>query len=263
MNGDASRFIFSGHAIGASAHFHKLDQTEKLNYDVPVLGASVLPPTGGLSESVVKDYAFEVTHPRRRTLLSVKKIETSAHGRVLGSRYETETVASVESVTVVDKLHIGLIRVHVLAARATLLTAPVSSSSGNRLEDVELGKVKAKITLDDEYLAHCGSADAFSQFIKTRRDDEKAAASYQEKDDGYYFSLVRDIKLSGPEHEIRKIHVTGNVIYWENFGRIYLGEVILRGNDRQVTMVRLQMGSDAGGSGTMGDGQSNGHVGTG
>jgi hypothetical protein len=75
------------------------------------------------------------------------------------------------------------------------------------------------------------------------------------------FSLVRHIEINGPDDELRLIEKQeNNAIRWRGFGKIFFGEVIVKENDRQVTLVRLQMGSDAGGSGTVGDGQSNGQV---
>jgi hypothetical protein len=52
--------------------------------------------------------------------------------------------------------------------------------------------------------------------------------------------------------------VDGHTIVWTGFGRIILGEVHVKGHERRLTMVRLAMGSDAGGTGAAGDGQSNG-----
>jgi len=67
--------------------------------------------------------------------------------------------------------------------------------------------------------------------------------------------------LSGPEDELKYIRVDGYTIVWEGFGRIILGEVHVYDHKRRVTLVRLAMGSDAGGQGTIGDGESNGQVG--
>ena len=50
------------------------------------LGPSVLPPTGGVSKSQVSDYHFEVSYPRRRSLLTVHRIETMAAGRMRGKQ---------------------------------------------------------------------------------------------------------------------------------------------------------------------------------
>jgi hypothetical protein len=69
---------------------------------------------------------------------------------------------------------------------------------------------------------------------------------------------VQGIQLSGPEDQQQAISVTGNTIYWKGFGRIILGEVHVKDNDRRVSLVRLAMGSDARGDSTAGGGQSNG-----
>ena len=52
--------------------------------------------------------------------------------------------------------------------------------------------------------------------------------------------------------------VDGNMIVWKGFGRIILGEIHVKGHERRLTMVRLAMGSNAGGTAAAGDGQSNG-----
>jgi hypothetical protein len=72
--------------------------------------------------------------------------------------------------------------------------------------------------------------------------------------------VVRSIELVGPEAEKQGMTVHGYTITWKGFGKIIFGEVYVKGNDRQLTMVRLAMGSDAGGSGSAGSGQSNGTV---
>src|SRR5260370_10871658 len=173
MSVDGSRFVFSGHALGAAAQFHKLDTKENLNHVIPVLGPSVLPPTGGLSQSHVSHYHFEVSFPRRRTLLSVHRIETTAVGRMAGNRIETETEARIESISVVDKLHIDLVQVHVLATRETISGVPKTSSKGNKIEGLHLGNVTAIVVLDDEPLGHCGTAEEFADFVKSRNEAVK------------------------------------------------------------------------------------------
>jgi hypothetical protein len=50
-------------------------------------------------------------------------------------------------------------------------------------------------------------------------------------------SLVKDIKTPCPE-----LRVYGNVIVVPQFGTIYLGEVILKNYEREVTMLRLDLG---------------------
>jgi hypothetical protein len=147
-------FRFSGHSLGAAALFHQLDEVQNLNHTIPTLGASVLAPTGGLAQASVKNYAYTVDQPRKRTLLSVRKVETAAHGRDLGDRYETEVEAGVEELRVVDKLSIGYLRLHFLSTRAADSDDAVSvlTTKGSRIEGLQLGNVKAVVNLDEEPL---------------------------------------------------------------------------------------------------------------
>src|SRR5438477_1991195 len=158
---------------------------------------------------------------------------------------------------------------------------PVVSTTGNRIEGVWLGNVEARIELDDEPLYYCGNQEQLARFYRAkdaayrkqyawRFGTHPDAAEIAADPYGAHHrcSLVRKIELVGPESEKQHIAVDGYTIIWEGdgpigFGRIILGEIHVKSNDRQLTMVRLAMGSDAGGNGTAGDGKSNGQGTTG
>jgi hypothetical protein len=274
MNGaPEERYLYSGHTVGASAQFHRLDDVENLDHRIPALGASVLPVTGGLAIAHVADYSYVVDHPRHRTLLSVRRVDSSAEGRELRDRFETEVGAEVESIRVVEKLHVDFIKFHMLSTLHKGKAEPTVSTRGNEIEGMRLGRVKVKLVLDEEPLHSSGSKAQLAAFYKkqtadyrlehawrfgTPADTEHLASPY-----GIHtYSLVREIKLEGPEKEKQSISVEGYTIRWKGFGRIVLGEVVVRGNTRQVTLVRLAMGSSAGGPGSMGCGQTNGQLGS-
>src|SRR5580693_7447561 len=141
----SKRYLYSGHTVGAAAHFHRLDDVENLNYAVPTLGASVLPVTGGLSRGHAANYSFDVDEPRHRTLLSVRRIDSMASGRELADRYETEIETDIESIHVVEKLHIDAVKLHVLSTLQKGQAEPVVSSKGNRIEGMRLGRVAVKV----------------------------------------------------------------------------------------------------------------------
>jgi|SRR5208283_2106640 len=267
-------FRFSGHSLGVAALFHQLDEEHNLNHVIPTLGASVLAVTGGVAQATVKNYAYTVDHPRKRTLLSVRKVETAAHGRDLGGHYETEVEADIEDLRVVDKLNIGYIRLHFLSARPNEGDDAVSaiSTKGSRIEGLQMGNVKAEVILDEEPLLSCGNADQLAEFYNKQTDDYRKANGWrfalEPASEGkckccreHKFSLVREIRLSGPEPEKQKISVDGYTIHWKGFGKIVLGEVHVKCHDRRISLVRLAMGCDAGGHGTAGGGQSNGVLG--
>lgn len=254
-----TRYIFSGHAIGAAARFNKLDDLRQFNHVVPTLGASVLPAAGGVSRSEVSNYDYEVTVPRRRSLLSVARIESRAEGR----EYEREEVVTdtdvrIESITFLEKLYIDLIHVHVQSVRKGFQNAPTITSSRGQIEGVHLGRAIATIHINRHVLDKCAHTDEFSAAVN----DHKLPFKKLDKG-GLLSTIVEKIVLSNNDGgRIKQFDGRPNVLYWHGFGWIYFGEVIVKGNDRQVTMLRLQMGSDGGGTGTAGDAHSNGSSGS-
>jgi hypothetical protein len=174
---------------------------------------------------------------------------------------------------VVEKLHIDAVKLHVLSTLRKGEAEPSVSSKGNRIEGMRLGRVAVKVVLDDEPLHACGSKAQLAEFYKKQSDAYRRDQSFRFHTDtetgeladpnGHYVcSLVREIQLEGPEDEKQAMLVDGYTITWKGFGRVILGEVVVKGNNRQVTLVRLAMGSNAGGTGSVGCGQSNGQVGT-
>ena len=267
-----TRYIFSGHAIGASAHFHTLDNTPGFNHLVPTQATSVLPQTGGLSEGNASNYRYDVAQPRQRTLVSIGQAATKATGVTAAGSYQTEVSVDLQTVGVVDKLRIGLVRVHMLSTFAIGGTDPVLTTNGNRLEDVWLGNVQAIIEWDDDLLRACGTQSQLAAYYRSKDATYRKqyawrfatpAEAPEIKAYGQYnkCSVVRSIQLVGPEDAKQNMSWDGYTITWKGFGKIILGEIHVKGTERHLTMARLVMGSDAGGSGTVGDGRTNGTMG--
>jgi len=266
MSTDERYFIFSGHAVGVAAQFDKLDHLENLNHRVPTLGASVLPATGGISHGSAANYAYAVEVPRKRTLIQVDRVATKADGRTYPDRWETEIEADIDGVRVLEKLEIGSVRLHMLAVRDSKsedCNATKVTTRGSHIEGLRMGGMTAKVFLASDALENCGSKDQLTDWHSKQPSGWRNAHPLRNVNDRVKFSLVRDIQLSGeqdPEHKVYLLE-DGYTIKWDGFGRIILGETSIKGCDRRVTMVRLAMGSDGGGSGTVGDGGSNGVIG--
>lgn len=253
MSDPHSRPMFAGYAIGAAARFHRLDNAEDLDHVIPTLGMSVLASTGGRSESRASDFRYTVEKPRPRCLFSIGRVDTWTEGRGQDSRHETEFSSEIGGVAVLDKLRIELARLHLVSVRTPGADAEVRTN-GSRLEGVWLGNVEARVTLDDEPLAHSGTADRFEAW-------HRASGREMMRHGGYLCgTIVRAIELVGPEQDRQDMTVEGHMIRWKGFGRIILGEIHVKGHERRVTMVRLAMGSDAAGTATITEGQTNGQL---
>jgi hypothetical protein len=202
----------------------------------------------------VEPFRFEVDTPRRRCLLEAERVDTAAEGRNGSGVWETEVSAEVIGLGVVEKLRCDYLRMHMLVSR-TPGQEPFVATKGNRIDGLRLGNVTAVVTIDDEALANAASADKFAEFHASARRPLGRFGAYWQS------SIVREIQLVGGEADKQGMAVVANTIVWKGFGRIILGEIHVKAHDRRLTLVRLEMGSDAGGSGTAGDGQTNGEVG--
>jgi hypothetical protein len=204
----------------------------------------------------------------------VERVHSWVEGRDPDGRFETETFVQVLGMHVLETLHIDSLRLHMLAVRNGMDGVATVSTKVSVVEGLRMGNVTAKITFDNEPLTYTGSQDQLGAFWRGRSADYRKQHGWRfhttpdggelADDHGHHrFSLVSRIELIGPQNEQQPITVTGNLIYWKGFGRIILGEVHVKGQERRVSLVRLAMGSDGGGSGTGGSTGSNGSPTTG
>lgn len=273
MSPNGKYYVFSGHAIGVAAHIHKLDDVLNLNHLIPTQAAAVLPGTGGLSEGHSANYCFAVDKPRKRTLVSVRQAHSIAAGRCFDDRWETEVKTEVESVGILEKLDIDSVKLHMVATRYRDSDKMTVEMKGSSIEGLRFGGVTAKIVLDTEPVQYCTSTEALADFYRRQPASWRSAnarrfstypdaAEVAETKSRIKFSLVREIQLTGTQNADHPVRVLedGYTIKWDGFGRIIVGEMFVKGNDRKITLLRLHMGSDGGGSGSVGDTSSNGQM---
>jgi len=259
--------------VGAAVRFNRIEDLRNLDYVVPVQAPAALPETGGLSESKVASFSFNVDKPRKRSLFALESIDTSVCGKRNGDWYETTVKADIQNVAVVDKLAIGRVIMQFVSKRSVLDedADPVVSTDGCSFEGMRLGSVEATVVVDDEPVKYCGSKTQLADFYRKQTPEYRRANAWRFCSDpnsgeireykGYCkWSIVREIRLSGPESELKNISVDGFTIVWDGFGKIILGEYLVKGHHRRLTMVRLAMGSDVEGDGSVGDGESNGQI---
>src|SRR5512142_1454434 len=102
MSESTGRYMFAGHAIGASVRFHRLDDVP-VSEVVPSVGSAVIAGTGGRSEWRSQEpFRYETQYPRRRCLLAVDQVHTWVEGRDPEGRFETEVNAEVQGVHVLE-----------------------------------------------------------------------------------------------------------------------------------------------------------------
>jgi len=256
------RYIFSASVIGAAAHCHTLyNEKVKSPIQVPALGASVLPSIGGLSKSAVSNFCFQIPYPTMRTsLVSVHRIKTRAEGTNSGTEYRTEIEADIESVAFLDRFHIDSARLYMLSTRKTIDAEPVVTTR-NLITGIHLGGASIQVELDDNLLPQLATGTLIEKQIE---ENPKGALANQIQlyRGRYFFNLVKNLVIDQAQETNKIQPIPPNAVHWDGFGTIFFGEAIVKGDDRQVTLVRVEMDSDVGGSGTVGPGSSNGSAGS-
>jgi hypothetical protein len=71
-----------------------------------------------------------------------------------------------------------------------------------------------------------------------------------------YATIVKSIRWDGKPFPKSEIH--DNMVVLPEFGRVFFGELLISEYERRLTMVRMALGSDAGGSASAGDVSTNG-----
>ncbi|MGH9140216.1 MAG: hypothetical protein ACRD2I_03630 [Vicinamibacterales bacterium] len=71
-----------------------------------------------------------------------------------------------------------------------------------------------------------------------------------------YATIVKSIRWDGRPFPKSEIH--DNMVVLPDFGRVFFGEILISEYERRLTMVRMALGSDAGGSASGGDVSTNG-----
>jgi hypothetical protein len=270
MSENGKRYLYRGHAIGVSAQFDRLGEARDRHHVIPALGAAVLPVTGGLSHSHLDGYHYPVEHPTIKSLVSVRWVESRATGRKENGVFRTKVESKIEDLTVLGVLHFGLVEFHLESVNPGEKISRIFTRD-NKIENMSLGGIRVHVDLDNQTLDNYGTRDELFELCRKKvgSKDEDAwrfrtatSEAGTPDDDGYYYvSLVRRITLADG-HEKAGVKQDQNRVSWEGFGTVHLAEVIVGKRDWRITMARLDMGSPAGGSGSVGDGSTNGSIST-
>jgi hypothetical protein len=217
-----------------------------------------------LAEGLFEDTAafVEVTHRRTQehTLVAVSRVRTEVNGMSVGRK---------------PRLTIGRIRAELTNRSAGLSGQPSIrigkdtvidgiSIEGHRLI-VELDTkpfvqrdthAKVLAALDDpKFVATSGQR----LFMSKRFGGEPATPAFRtllQTGGTIYATIVKSIRWNGKPFPKSEIH--DNMVVLPTFGRVFFGELLISELSRRLTMVRMALGSDAGGSVSGGDVETNG-----
>jgi hypothetical protein len=274
---DPKPFVFHGHAIGVGAHFHRLNEHTGLDLPVPTLGTSVLARTGGVSQSTASNYLLAVREPVKKQLLAVRNVDTSARGYVKGSYYQTDISTKVEHSTWAERVHFELLSLRMETTHNGTDEYPKITIHDIQIKGLELGSETATVEIDEEPFRSAGTMKEIQDFWTAQSDAYRNANAHRfltvpgniaqlAIHHGHFVcSVVSKITLSNAGSDRPHMTSDGHTITWDDpndqsvgFGKIILGEILIGESDRRITLARMQMGCPVGGSGSGGEGSSNG-----
>lgn len=263
------RFVYTGSAVGVGARITRIGKNDGLQFVVPVQGSSALPQTGGIAESKTGRFAHKIRHPERNVVVKVGSTMTRASGLADGSSFRTEVTSAVKDVNFYDMLHIDSATAAMLSVHDGHNDYPLIAPTKAEIRGLRLGKDVFEVEFDLEPFQACKTKGALTSRYATDPDFRKACAGRFNADGesarlpefhGYIVaSAVKSIRrLSEKTPDIR---IDGYTIVWEGangFGAIVLGEILISDYLRRFSLVRLRMGSDVAGDGTVTAVESNG-----
>jgi hypothetical protein len=202
----------------------------------PVASLS-LPVSGGYGSVQVSDYHY-------RKLITVKHAQTQVSGsQAKDGSYNTLITTTIEGLNVADMIHADRIVARITThhdggdGETSVVTA------GSEFFKLRIAGEDVKFDLDHSLTQHA----TFAEY-------KKNVKGFQESKGMIRCSLIKNLGHSFADKEGRA------VIQIPHFGTIYLGEVYMREGRRQLTMLRLELGSPVGGSVALGGGDGNGNT---
>jgi hypothetical protein len=258
-------YLYNAHGYGFGG---RIDRPFQHVLDVHA-GAS-LPTTGGYEVSRRENF-------RLNEIISY----TAAHTVVAGSRnekdgsYTTLASSTIEGLNILDMVTADRIVARVASKQLITDDEPTITPIGSHFENLRIAGCPIEVELDTDLFNRFGT---FSDFKKAYAGDQQyrermqaaflwgkpkfevpdflrerynwfAGDKFPESKGIVLCSLVKGFKTCCGEFKDNcgELKVYGNVIDVPQFGKVYLGEVMLKHHEREVTMLRVEMGSPTSG----------------
>ena len=194
---------------------------------------------------------------------------TAAHTVVSGSRDEEDDTytslasATIEGLNILDMVTADRIVAHVASKQRLDDLEPSITLVGSHFENLRIAGCPIHVELGNDLFNRLGTFKSFKDAYLGNEQTREAMQAhflwgkpkfevpeflrerynwftgdkFPESKGIVLCSLVKDIKTPCPE-----LRVYGHVIDVPQFGKVYLGEVILKQYEREVTMLRLDLG---------------------
>ena len=253
-------YIYRGDAFGVSARFEHPDKVL-----VPTQAQAILAATGGEASSVVRDFNFQ-----DRVMFS--EATARAVGTSHDDTYYTDVTATIRDFRFMQ-VHADFINMHIASVHRRSGRTPVAidegdvTFTGSTISGLIVAGNKIEIEWD-ETLSKYPTFERLHAALPKRGVTYGCGTTKHHLKHDTIASIVGGVKqLSDSEKKaLRKdptANLTGvrfyrNVVLVPDFGKIFIGEVLIERAIRRINMLRIELGCGTGGGGTAGGGTGNG-----
>lgn len=251
------RYIFHGNAAAAGVVINGIgkDRTRRVS---PVQGQSSLPMIGGHSESVIKSsdaefadvFAYGECHTLADGVVNGRVATTIVSSSVSDARFtnrpspgEAEDMTPIEFTSKFLSVTLRSIHPRKGPAKIEFVEKP-------HFDGLSLNNLPIEIELREDMMRLTKFADLDKKFRTSRKFYDDCISGFLHS--GKPPAFGRGIPTFNGYalcSIVRRIHwgdqtIEGHVLTKKGFGTIYFGEMLLNGDNRRLTLVRLKMGSD-------------------
>src|ERR1700733_6669413 len=259
-------YLYNAHGYGLGG---RIDRPFQHVLDVHA-GAS-LPTTGGFEVSRAENYRLNETISYRaaRTMVSGSLDEEDG-------TYNTLASASIDGLNILDMVTADRIVAHVPPKQRIDDPEPTIPPIGSHFENLRIAGCPIHAELDNNLFNRFGTFTSFKDAYDGNQQTREAMQAHflwgkpkfevpdflRERYNWFagekfpvskgivLCSLVKGFKTCCGEFKDNcgELKVYGNVIEVPQCGKVYLGEVMLKQHEREVTMLRLELGSPSAGT---------------
>jgi hypothetical protein len=241
----------------ACAHAFSGRFTRPFEHQIDVLAPSALPITGGHGHNRVENFQF-------RQFISFKAGYTHVSG---GHQAEDDTnntlsTAVLEGLNMLDVLTADRIVSRLYSKHPPKAKEGNITWHGSRFENLRISGCPVQIELNtdlfEKLLTYKAAEEAFAKAgeFRTIAEDPLQTGDKQKPSDvkGVFLcSIVKKIEVDCPG-----VKVSGHSLEVAGFGKVYLGELLIKPAEKTLTMLRFELGSSIGGVGSGGGAKTNG-----
>jgi hypothetical protein len=254
-------FIFHASAMAFSGHV-----TRPLEHLIEVQAGTSLPTTGGHGSARVENFRFNQMVSFKAGYSQVSGSEKVVDGK---TTYTTLSSAVLEGLNIQD-----VVTADRIVARLSSSYVPGEHESriltiGSRFENLRVAGCEVEVELHDELALDLGTFEGARNKYKSDADFQRIVDHPFSKDPKSSLSTPKDIAAHGSIHcsLVKKFDPAdcpgiftrhGCALEVEEFGKIYLAEVLLSHGSKTLTMIRVELGSPSGGGFSGAQGSSNG-----